>query len=47
VLRIDGQDITLPAMVQDGKVYFGLRELVDARKLKGKWDPETRTVTIE
>jgi len=47
VLRIEGQDFTLPGMVQDGKVYFGLRELVDARKLKGKWDPETRTVTIE
>lgn len=47
VLRIEGQDVTLPAMVQEGKVYFGLRELVDARKLKGKWDPETRTVTID
>ena len=46
VLRIDSQDFTLPAMVHDGKLYFGLRELVDARKLKGKWDPETRTVTI-
>jgi hypothetical protein len=46
VMRIDGQDITLPALVRDGEVYFGLRELVTALSLKGSWDPKTRTVTI-
>lgn len=46
LLRIDGQDITLPALVRDGKIYFGLRELVATLSLKGSWDPKTRTVTI-
>ena len=46
VLRANGQDSTLPALERDGEIYFGLRELVTALKLKGSWDPKTRTVTI-
>lgn len=46
VLRAEDQDATLPALVRDGKIYFGLRELVAALSLKGSWDPKTRTVTI-
>ncbi len=46
VLRIDDVDSTVPALPRDSKIYFGLRELVTARSLKGSWDPKTRTVTI-
>jgi hypothetical protein len=46
VLQIDGQDFTLPALERSDKLYFGIRELVAARNLKGSWDPKTRTVTI-
>lgn len=46
VLSIDGQPHTLPSLEHDGGLYFGLRELVTSLKVKGSWDPETRTVTI-
>lgn len=46
VLEIDGQLHTLPSMMHDGGLYFGLRELVTSLKVKGQWDPATRTVTI-